>query len=383
MNRHSAGGPALLGALLTIGATHMTAHAGDNQQVRARDAGIVVGSMPPGDLNSITDVEGVVVGHVTIIEGDSVRTGVTAVLPHDGNLYQQKIPASACVFNAFGKSAGLLQVQELGNIETPIVLTNTLSVGTAVQATVRWTLDQPGNEGAMSVNAVVGETNDGFLNDIRGQHVRAEHVIGAIEGAAPGAVREGGVGAGAGTRAFGFKGGIGTSSRIVETPGPERYTVGVLVQSNFGRSLRMCGVPVSERLQEARGRADGDGSCMIVVATDAPIDTRNLERMAKRSFAGMARTCDVMSNGSGDFAIAFTTAWRVSQSDPSRRVTVPRLIDNRAMTPYFRAVEEATEEAIYNSLLMTTTVTGRDGNTARALPVGETLEILRAAGAIR
>ncbi len=360
----------------------MPAQAEDDRRVRARDVGIVVGALPTGELNAITDVDGVEVGHTTLIEGDSVRTGVTAVLPHAGNLYQDKVPAAVSVFNAFGKSAGLLQVQELGNIETPIVLANTLSVGTALEATVRWTLDQAGNERAMSVNAVVGETNDGYLNDIRGQHVRTEHVIGAIEAAAGGHVDEGAVGAGTGTRSFGFKGGIGTASRIVEGPDAERYTIGVLVQSNFGRNLRVLGVPVSERLRESPEQTDGDGSCMIVIATDAPIEPRNLERMAKRSFAGMARTCDVMSNGSGDFAIAFSTAWRISQSDPRRVVDVARVIDNRAMTVFFQAVEEATQEAIYNSLLMAESVTGRDGNTARALPIDATLEVLRRANAV-
>jgi D-aminopeptidase len=357
---------------------------------RARDRGIVVGVLPPGPNNAITDVDGVSVGQFTLIEGEAIRTGVTAVRAHDGNLFQSKVPAAVHVFNAFGKSAGLLQVRELGELETPVVLTNTLSVGTALSATVRWTLEQPGNEDLGSVNAVIGETNDGHLNDIRGQHVDAEHVNWAIASAASGRVTEGTVGAGTGTRAFGYKGGIGTASRIAPvpgdptatTPGTNHYRVGVLVQANFGWMLKVLGAPVGRELMQpeqiALAMAEGDGSCMIVIATDAPLDSRNLERMARRAFSGMARTRSVMTNGSGDFAIAFSTAYRIPHG--ADRAEVPALVSNNAVNPLFHAVEEATEEAIYNALFAATSVTGREGHRVDSLPRERVLEILRRSG---
>ncbi|HEY9423060.1 MAG TPA: P1 family peptidase, partial [Thermoanaerobaculia bacterium] len=278
---------------------------------RIRDLGVEPGIFPPGPLNAITDVEGVRVGHRTLIRDESVRTGVTAILPHGGNLFQKKTPAAVYVGNGFGKAAGFLQVQELGNLETPIVLTSTLSVGTAIEAVVGWTLEQPGNKEVRSVNAIVGETNDGWLNDIRGRHVTAADVRAAIATAQGGAVEEGSVGAGTGTMALGWKGGIGTSSR--KLPGAlGGYTVGALVQSNFGGVLTIDGAPVGERLgrydfKDHVAKNQGDGSCMIVLATDAPLSARNLERLAKRAVLGLARTGSYMSNGSGDFVIAFST----------------------------------------------------------------------------
>ena len=347
---------------------------------RARDLGIAPGALTPGPLNAITDVGGVRVGHVTIVQGDNVRTGVTAILPHGGNLFQDKVAGAVFVGNAFGKLAGSTQVQELGTIESPIVLTNTLSVGTAVDAVVRWTTSQPGNENVRSVNALVGETNDGGLNDIRGQHVTRDHVTGAIAGAKPGAVEEGAVGAGTGTIAFGWKGGIGTSSRTVPQSGGAggTWTVGVLVQSNYGGKLVINGVPVWKELTPGRREgpaalspearsAEGDGSCMIIVATDAPLDARTLQRLAARTIFAMARTGSTYSNGSGDFAIAFTT-------HPSQRVSGGAGPQNRTVVPtdgvsgLFEAVLDATEEALDNSLLKATDVTS-GGRTVRAIPI--------------
>jgi D-aminopeptidase len=346
---------------------------------RIRDLGVEPGIFPAGPLNAITDVEGVRVGHRTLIRDESVRTGVTAILPHGGNLFQRKTPAAVYVGNGFGKAAGFLQVQELGNLETPIVLTSTLSVGTAIEAVVGWTLEQPGNQEVRSVNAVVGETNDGWLNDIRGRHVTAADVRAAIAAAKGGAVEEGSVGAGTGTMALGWKGGIGTSSRkLPETLGG--YTVGALVQSNFGGVLTIDGAPVGERL----GRYDfkqqvapnqGDGSCMIVLATDAPLSPRNLERLAKRAVLGLARTGSFMSNGSGDFVIAFSTKNLVPYEPKERTLTFEE-VTNDAMSPLFLAAVEAVEEAIYNSLLKATTVTGNQGHVGEAIPVDRLREIL-------
>jgi D-aminopeptidase len=331
---------------------------------RARDLGIAPGTFPTGALNAITDVAGVRVGHTTIVEGDNVRTGVTAILPHPGNLFQDKVAGAVFVGNAFGKLAGSTQVQELGTIETPIVLTNTLSVATAVDAVVRWTLLQPGNERVRSVNALVGETNDGTLNDIRGLHVTREHVTAAITSARDGAVDEGAVGAGTGTIAFGWKGGIGTSSRLVRQDG-NTWTIGVLVQSNYGGRLVISGVPIWKALApESRA---GDGSCMIVVATDAPLDARNLERLAARAIYALARTGSTYANGSGDFAIAFST-------HPSLRVTGLTAPQSRTILPtdsvsgLFEAVLDATEEAVDNSLLKATDTTS-SGRTIRAIPI--------------
>lgn len=351
----------------------------DEPRPRLGDLGVEPGVLEPGEGNAITDVEGVRVGHRTIVEGDAVRTGVTAVLPHGGNVFQEKVSAAVYVGNGFGKAAGFLQVQELGQIETPVVLTNTLSVGTAVQAVVDWTLKQPGNENVHSVNAVVGETNDGYLNDIRGGHVTAKDVVAAIESATAGPVEEGSVGAGTGTRALGFKGGIGTASRKL----PERlggWTVGVLVQSNFGGILRMDGVPVGELWGLAPYREPREeGSVMIVVATDAPLSSRNLERLAKRAILGVARTGSYMSNGSGDFVVAFSTAHRIPYAPQEKTHPVERVY-NDALSPLFLAVVEATEEAILSSLVRATTVTGRDGHRAEAIPLDRLRETLERYG---
>jgi D-aminopeptidase len=346
---------------------------------RARDLGLAPGVFMPASLNAITDVAGVRVGQTTLIEGDSVRTGVTAVLPHAGNLFQEKVPGAVFVGNAFGKLAGSTQVRELGTIETPIVLTNTLAVGTAVEAVVAWTLAQPGNEAARSVNALVGETNDGGLNDIRSLPVRREHVVAALQSATGGPVAEGTVGAGTGPVAFGWKGGIGTASRRL----PARFgghTLGVLVQANFGGVLTMDGVPVGRELgrhafSPVDATADGarpgdraDGSCMIVVATDAPLAARDLERLAARALFGLARTGSSFSNGSGDYAIAFSTAegLRVRHGEEAPRART--LLPTEGLSPLFQAALEATEEAVLNALLRATTTTGA-GRTVEALPL--------------
>jgi D-aminopeptidase len=351
----------------------------DHAKPRARDAGIDVGILPPGPLNAITDVVGVLVGHQTVWKGDAVRTGVTVVVPHGGNLFQEKVAAAIECGNGFGKLAGLTQVAELGNIEAPIALTNTLNVPTAVRALVRYTLDQPGNEDVGSVNAVAGETNDGFLNDIRGMHVSEADVIAAVQRAAAGPVAEGTVGAGTGTVCFGFKGGMGTASRRLPTE-LGGYTVGVLVQSNYGGILTINGAPVGRELgnfwlsQYAGER--GDGSCMIVAATDAPLSPRNLGRLAKRALFGLARTGSVMNNGSGDYVIAFSTTQRMPDSG-EREEPAGKLVTNNHVSPLFLAMVESTEEAVYNSLFQATTVTGRDGHTVEALPVERVLEICR------
>jgi D-aminopeptidase len=353
---------------------------------RIRDLGVEPGIFTPGPLNAITDVEGVRVGHRTLNRGESVRTGVTAILPHGGNVFQSKTPAAVYVGNGFGKAAGFLQIQELGNLETPIVLTSTLSVGLAVDAVVGWTLEQPGNQEVRSVNAVVGETNDGFLNDIRGRHVTAEDVRAAIAAARTGPVEEGSVGAGTGTMALGWKGGIGTASRVL----PQSlggYTVGALVQSNFGGVLTIDGAPVGERLgrHDFREQVQGSpetGSCMVVLATNAPLSSRNLERLAKRAVLGLARVGGYMSNGSGDFVIAFSTRNLVPYESKERTLTVEEL-SNDAMSPLFLAVVEAVEEAVYNSLLKASTVTGHQGHTGEAIPVDRVRELLKEAGRIK
>jgi D-aminopeptidase len=395
---------------------------------RARDIGLVVGILPPGRLNAITDVSGVRVGHTTLVRGEDVRTGVTAVVPHEGNLFLEKVPAAVFVGNGFGKLAGSTQVEELGEIETPILLTSTLNVPRAADALIDWMLALPGNEDVRSINPVVGETNDGMLNDIRGRHVGREEVFAALRTAKGGHVEEGAVGAGTGTVAFGFKGGIGTSSRVL--PGNlGGYTVGVLVQTNFGGVLSMNGAPVGrelgkyylkERLEASRGArrderksegrtggggdghatgagderatvagdgggADGvsalqedraDGSIIIVVATDAPLDARNLRRLAARAMLGLARTGSPSTQGSGDYVIAFSTAPknRVRAAETLRRV---ELLGNDAASPLFLACVEATEEAIYNSMLRATTMTGHRGSRVEALPVEKTVEILK------
>jgi len=356
-------------------------------QGSARKEGIKIGVLSPGKRNAITDVSGVKVGHATIMKGTSVRTGVTAILPHDGNLFQDKVPAAIYVGNGFGKLAGSTQVMELGNMETPIILTNTLGVATAVDAIVEYTLNQKGNEDVQSVNAVVGETNDGYLNDIRGRHITKQHVFEAIQNAQTGSIKEGNVGAGTGTVCFGFKGGIGTSSRLL----PEKsggYTVGVLVQTNFGGVLQIDGVPVGEELKQFylsdQLMDKADGSCMIVVATDAPVEARNLERMAKRAMMGLAKTGGIGSNGSGDYVIAFSTNPKLRIPHYSTEQTLgTNVLRNDAMSPLFMAVIEATEEAIINSLFAAESMTGKDGRTIRSLPNEEVIKILKKHQAVK
>ena len=371
-----------IAVLATVTATSLPAQ--DTTRPRARDLGIAPGVFQPGPLNAITDVSGVRVGHATMIEGDHVRTGVTVIVPHTGNVFQDKVPGAVFVGNAFGKLAGSTQVDELGTIETPIALTNTLSVGAAVEGLVRWTIDQAGNENVRSVNALVGETNDGGLNDIRGQHVRPQHVLEALKNASSAAVQEGSVGAGTGTQAFGWKGGIGTASRKLEARFGG-YTVGVLVQSNYGGVLTMDGAPVGKALgryayqPKATGVANndnGDGSCMLVVATDAPIDARDLKRLAARAVFGLARTGSSYSNGSGDFAIAFSTAPDLRTRFGSSTAQARTLLPTDGVSPLFQAALEATEEAVYNSLLKATAVSSRFGK-SEPLPLDRVREILK------
>ena len=349
------------------------------QTSRIRDYGIEIGVLKPGGLNAITDVEGVLVGHHTLIVGSDIRTGVTAILPHRGNIYQNKVPAAIYIGNGYGKLAGYSQVKELGNIETPIVLTNTLSVPASSDALISYTLKMKGNEKVRSVNSLVGETNDGFLNDIRGRHITEEHVLSAISNAKTGTVTEGNVGAGTGTVCFGYKGGIGTASRILPEDSGS-YTLGVLVQTNFGGVLEINGVAVAKELDSYPDnlKYNEDGSCMIVVATDAPLDSRNLERLAKRAFMALAKTGGIASNGSGDYVIAFSTAEENRIGQEMKEIESSRLaLRNEAMTPLFLAAIEATEEAVYNSLFAAETMTGRDGNTVEALPVEKVLELMK------
>lgn len=380
-----------LATLTTLGAaTMLTATASaallaqsavEARRPRARDIGLAPGVFAPGPLNAITDVAGVRVGHVTLVEGDSVRTGVTVVVPHAGNVFQEKVPGGVFVGNAFGKLAGSTQVDELGTIETAIVLTNTLGVGAAVEGLVRWTMAQPGNADVRSVNALVGETNDGGLNDIRGLHVRPDHVSAALSAARDGAVDEGSVGAGTGTRAFGWKGGIGTASRRLGADAGG-YTLGVLVQSNYGGVLTMDGAPVGRALgryafgPSGGGAAAADGSCMVIVATDAPLDARDLRRLAARAVYGLARTGSSFSNGSGDFAVAFSTAPSLRVRAGDTAVQPRTIVPTDAVSPLFQAALETTEEAVYNSLLRATTVTSRVGK-AEAIPIDRVREIVR------
>ena len=354
---------------------------------RASDLGLKVGILPTGPLDAITDVGGVAVGSTTIIRDDNIRTGVTAILPHSGNLYREKVPAGIFVGNGFGKLTGTTQVDEMGDIETPILLTSTTSVPRVADALISYMLALPGNEDVLSINPVVGETNDGYLNDIRGRHISPDDVFAAIKNARGGPVEEGDVGAGTGTVVFGWKGGIGTASRRLPA-GLGGYTVGVLVQTNFGGVLTIAGAPVGETLgqyylrqelkQAGIGTDKADGSCMIVVATDAPMDARNLKRLAARAWLGVARTGSSASNGSGDYAIAFSTASqvRVRTNDKASTRNV-ELMTNDAMSPLFLAVIEATEEAVYNSMFKATTMTG-NGHTVEALPIEKTVEILKA-----
>ena len=349
-------------------------------QSRLRDFSIEIGVLKPGPYNSITDVEGVLVGHKTLIKGDNIRTGVTAILPHSGNLFQEKVPAAIYIGNGFGKLAGYSQVEELGNIETPIILTNTLSVSTAMNATVGYTLNLKGNEQVRSVNAVVGETNDGRLNDIRGRHVSEEDVLSAIRNAKTGEVEEGNVGAGTGTICFGWKGGIGTSSRKLPVS-LGGYTVGVLVQSNFGGILEIGGIPVGKLLGTYPFRKeieqDSDGSCMIVVATDAPLSDRNLKRLAKRAIMGLAKTGGIASNGSGDYVISFSTYSenRIPYNSSESTISKEDLINNK-LTPLFLATIEATEEAILNSLVAASDMTGYEGHTVQRIPMEKIIQII-------
>ncbi|HUV13691.1 MAG TPA: P1 family peptidase [Acidobacteriota bacterium] len=338
---------------------------------RIRDYGVRIGVLEPGNWNSITDVEGIRVGQVTLIEGQDIRTGITAILPHGGNIFWDKVPAAIYIGNGFGKLMGISQVAELGNIETPILLTATLNVPKVADALIEYALSLPGMENVRSINPIVGETNDGTLNNIRLRPLGREHVFRALENARSGPVDEGSVGAGTGTICYGFKGGIGTSSRVLpqELGG---FTVGVLVQTNFGGILEINGAPIGRELgryylqtHDAFGNSSADGSCMIVVATNAPLKARNLRRLAKRAFLGMASTGSPSTNGSGDYVIAFST-----RRDDEH-------LDNDKVSPLFQAAKEATEEAIYNSLFMATSMTGREGNRVEALPLDRVLELLR------
>jgi D-aminopeptidase len=379
MNKH---GRTLVMVLLLITKTLIMAQS----PARAREVGLRIGVLPTGKFNAITDVPTVKVGQLTLNEGSDIRTGVTVILPDSGNLFQNKIPAAIFVGNGFGKLAGSTQVMELGNLETPIALTNTLNVATAMEALIDYTLAQKGNEKVQSVNALVGETNDGYLNDIRGRHVKKEHVLKAIQSAKSGPVKEGNVGAGTGTVCFGFKGGIGTASRKFPAA-LGGYTLGILVQSNFGGVLQIDGVPIGEELKQYYlsefFKDKADGSCMIVVATDAPLDSRNLERLAKRAFLGLGKTGGIASNGSGDYVIAFSTAPGNRVPHDSKESTqTSTTLRNDAMSALFMAAIEATEEAIVNSLFMAKTTMGKDGHKIEALPMEKVLPLLKKYGKI-
>ncbi len=351
-----------------------------NQRKRARDFGIEPGILTPGKWNAITDVNGVSVGQKTLIVGDSIRTGVTIIIPHQGNVFREKVPAAVFVGNGFGKALGFTQIEELGNLETPIALTNTLNAFLVANSMVNYTLSTHENSNIRSVNPVVGETNDGWLNDIRGRHVKDNHVIEAIHAATNKIVAEGNVGAGTGTRCLGFKGGIGTSSRVLPKD-KGGYTIGVLVQTNFGGILTINGAPVGEELNNFYMAQDVpyvvDGSCMIIIATDAPLSARNLKRLAKRSFLAFGKVGSFSSNGSGDYSIAFSTHPELRISYDSKKIEKPVLeVSNDHMSPLFLAVVEATEEAIYNSLFMATDMKGQKGRMMNALPIEKTLKIL-------
>jgi D-aminopeptidase len=354
----------------------------DAQKVRAQDLGIRIGILKSGKHNAVTDVPGVRVGHFTLIRGDSVRTGATAIIPHADNIYQNKVPAAIHIGNGYGKLTGYSQVEELGNMETPILLTNTMSVPQAFEALIDYTLQFPENDGVRSVNAVVGETNDAGLNDIRGRHLTREHMLQALALADTGAVEEGNVGAGTGTICFGFKGGIGTASRILpQSRGG--YTVGVLVQSNYGGILQINGVPVGIELGQysfssVEEEYALDGSCMIVVMTDAPLCARNLKRLASRAMLGLGRTGGIASNGSGDYVIAVSTAeeLRIPNSSGSMFNSFS-VLRNSQVNLLFEAVIEATEEALINSLFAAETMTGNKGRKVEALPVNKTLRVMK------
>lgn len=352
-----------------------------SQHKRARDLGIKIGVFETGELNAITDVKGVTIGHKTLIQGENIRTGVTAIIPHQKNLYQYKVPAAIYIGNGFGKLTGYSQVKELGNIETPIILTNTLNVPVAAEALISYTLNQKENQEVRSVNAVVGETNDGYLNDIRGRHLKEKDVFEAIENAKEGPVAEGNVGAGTGTVCFGFKGGIGTSSRkIPEALGG--YTVGVLVQTNFGGVLEINGVPVGQELKkfiyDNITLNNVDGSCMIVVITDAPLHSRNLERVAKRAMLGLAKTGGIASNGSGDYVIALSVNEdNIKSLSLDSKLYQSTILKNEAMTPVFLATIEATEEAIINSLFAAETMKGRNKRVIESIPKERVVELMK------
>ena len=351
-----------------------------SQTKRVRDHGITIGVLKTGPYNAITDVSGVRVGHTTLIKGDNVRTGVTAILPHKGNIYQQKVPAAIYIGNGYGKLTGYSQVKELGNIETPIILTNTLSVPTASNALISYTLGLKGNESVRSVNSIVGETNDGYLNDIRGRHIQEKHVLQALETAQTGLVAEGNIGAGTGTICFGYKGGIGTSSRKIPAI-LGGYTVGVLVQTNFGGVLEINGVPVGKELNKYPFKdqimENADGSCMIVVITDAPLSARNLERVAKRAMMGLAKTGGIASNGSGDYVIALSTAKNTLLKNSKDSIFYKKeVLRNEHVTPLFLATIEATEEAIINSLFAAKTMIGNKGHKVPAIPLDRVIKSL-------
>ena len=351
----------------------------EESRPRVREFGLKIGLMEPGPLNAITDVPGVLVGHKTLIQGKNIRTGVTAIIPHPKNIFQEKVPAGIYVANGYGKLMGSTQVNELGYLETPIILTNTLSVPVAAEAVIDYILSFPGNDQVESVNPVVGETNDGWLNDIRARAVKKQHIHEAIKNAVSGPVEEGSVGAGTGTTCFRFKGGIGTASRkLTEKQGG--WTVGVLVQTNFGGVLQIKGLLVEEYIKtKASGKLNQppgqeDGSCMIIVATDAPLDSRNLKRLAKRALLGIARTGGYYSNGSGDYAVAFSTAPQVRLKHRERALTQKvEVVRNEAMSPLFQAAVEASEEAILNSMFKADRMVGHEGHVAESLP----LEILK------
>jgi D-aminopeptidase len=369
-------------ALISLSAVCGASTAAQQPRVRARDLGVAPGVFRPGVLNAITDVAGVRVGQVTLNEGDRIRTGLTAILPHAGNAYLERVPAAVVVGNGFGKLAGSTQVAELGELETPILLTCTLCVWKAADAMVEWMLTQSGMERVRSINPLVAETNDGTLNDIRARPVTADAVRRALESASGGPVAEGSVGAGAGTVAFGWKGGIGTSSRVLPAS-LGGYSVGVLVQTNFGGVLQVLGAPVGKALGRYAFQSDvpnerGDGSCIVVIATDAPLSDRNLRRVAARAMMGLGRTGSSASNGSGDYAIAFSTAREVRRAWNAKQHTTTELA-NDEVSGVFEAVVEATEEAVYNSLFMATTVTG-NGRTIEAIPLDKVREVLRKYG---
>jgi D-aminopeptidase len=382
--RAAAGSPylwhVLLFLILHLSAAMSTAQTPDQPRPRARDIGLITGILSPGKWNAITDVKGVKVGHSTLLQGDSVRTGVSVIIPHEGNLFQEKVPAAIFVGNGFGKAIGTTQIVELGNIETPIALTNTLNAPLIANGLISYMLQLPGNEEVRSINPIVGETNDGYLNDIRGRYVKEEHLLQALLSASTGMVDEGCVGAGTGTLCLGFKGGIGTASRVLPQA-QGGYTVGVLVQSNFGGILTMNGAPVGREMNNFYMAADTpytvDGSCMIIIATDAPLSSRNLERLARRSFLAFGRVGSFSSNGSGDYSIAFSTHPQVRIRRDVQGLPLAPELSNDDMSPLFLAVVEATEEAIYNSMLKATNTTGHRGHQSNAIPLTPLLEILR------